>query len=204
MVSLGCWIEDPGYDPHIHFLICDRGATMEMPSKVTKFTTTNAAIGNRYLPFSDLSPSERGLLSFIEKDPREYPRDHILAPAGAGADRLFLLKQGWACAVRELADGQRQILDVFLPGQIMGLREMNFASNLSEFRSLTPVVACSFSRQQLSEMMTASPRLATLFFTTAACEQALLIERIVSIGRRSAAARLAHFLIEMKLRLNVT
>lgn len=173
---------------------------MEMPSKVTTPHRSNAA--SRYLPFAGLSSNERELLAVIEKDPREYPRDHVLAPAGADADRLFMLKEGWACGMRTLADGQRQLLDVFLPGQIMGLREMSFSNNLSEFRTLTPVVVCSFPRQQLSEMFAASPRLAALFFTTAACEQSMLMERIVSIGRRTAAARLAHFIIEMRTRLN--
>lgn len=174
---------------------------MEMPSKVT--TPPRGSTATRYLHFAELSSDERELLAIIEKEAREYPRDHVLAPAGADAERLFMLKEGWACAMRTLADGQRQVLDVFLPGQIMGLREMSFSNNLSEFRTLTPVVVCSFPRQQLNEMFAASPRLAALFFTTVACEQSMLIERIVSIGRRTAAARLAHFIIEMRTRLNV-
>lgn len=174
---------------------------MEMPSKVTPPHRSNGA--GRHLPFTELSSEERELLAALEREPREYPRDCVLAPAGADVDRLFVLKEGWACAMRTLADGQRQVLDVFLPGQIMGLREMSFSSNLSEFRTLTPVVACAVPRQQLNEMFAASPRLAALFFATAACEQSMLIERIVSIGRRTAAARLAHFIVEMRARLNV-
>jgi len=174
---------------------------MEMPSKVTP---QENRVGTQYPHLSELNSSELELLALLEKDPREYPRDHVLAPAGAEAERLFMLKKGWACAMRTLADGQRQVLDVFLPGQIMGLREMNFLTNLSEFRTLTPVVICSFPRQQLSDMFAASPRLATLFFMTAAREQSMLIERIVSIGRRTAAARLAHFIVEMRMRLDVS
>lgn len=171
---------------------------MEMPNRVTP---QEGSAGMYYPHPVELNSSELELLALMEKDSREYPRDHVLAPAGAEADRLFMLKKGWACAMRTLADGQRQVLDVFLPGQIMGLREMSFSTNLSEFRTLTPVVVSSFPRQQLSEMFATSPRLATLFFMMAAREQSVLIERIVSIGRRTAAARLAHFIVEMRMRL---
>lgn len=34
-------------------------------------------------------------------------------------------------------------------------------------------------------------------------EQSLLVERVINIGRRNAAERLTHFLIEIKVRLNV-
>lgn len=164
----------------------------------------DSCIVNQFSNLTNLTDNEVSLLATLEKNPREYPKDTTLAGAGSDADRFFTLRSGWACATRTLADGQRQVLDIFLPGQIMGLREMSFQQNLSEFRTITPIVACPFPREHLSEIFDKSPRLTDLFFMILAREQSMLIERVINIGRRTAAERLAHFIVEMKVRLNQT
>ncbi|OFE11657.1 cyclic nucleotide-binding protein [Pseudohongiella acticola] len=165
---------------------------------------SKSCIVGRFKTLTKLDESEINLLNALEDDPREYSQDAILASIGSPANRFFTLKTGWACATRTLANGQRQILDIFLPGQIMGLREMSFEHNLSEFTALTDIIACPFPRQKLSDIFEQSPKLTDLFFMTMAQEQSMLIERVVNIGRRSAAERLAHLMVELKVRLNQT
>ena len=63
--------------------------------------------------------------------------------------------------------------------------------------------ACPFPKQRLTEIFEQAPRLTDLFFLAMAREQSILIERVTNIGRRTAAERLAHFLVEMKVRLNL-
>lgn len=162
----------------------------------------DSCIVNHFQQFGDLTEQEINLLTALEKDPRTYPADKAIASIGCEADRFFTLKSGWACAIRSLADGQRQVLDIFLPGQILGLREISFDRNLSELHALTEVKACPFPRQRLTDIFDQAPRLTDLFFLILAREQSMLIERVVNIGRRNAAERLAHFIIEMKTRLN--
>ncbi len=166
--------------------------------------SNTSCIVERFSSFTPLNETETKLLAALESDPREYADGACLAEPGSRANRFFTLKSGWACATRTLANGQRQILDIFLPGQILGLREMSFEYNLSEFRALTNLVACPFPRQHLSDIFEQSPKLTDLFFMTLAQEQSMLIERVVNIGRRTAAERLAHFIVELKVRLNQT
>lgn len=165
-------------------------------------TNSSSCIVERFKTLAELDEPETELLAALENEPREYPSGSSLASAGSEAHRFYTLKSGWACATRTLANGQRQILDIFLPGQIMGLREMSFERNLSEFTALTDVVACPFPRQKLSDIFSQSPKLTDLFFMVLAQEQSMLIERVINIGRRSAAERLAHFIVELKVRLN--
>lgn len=151
---------------------------------------------------TELTETEKHLLNQLEQPARCYPAGTQLTDASNQAGRFFTLISGWACAVRTLPDGQRQILDIFLPGQIIGLREITFEDNLSEFRALTDVEACPFPKSRLTDIFHQTPRLTELFFMTLAREQSLLIERIVNMGRRDAAERLAHFIIEIQLRLS--
>lgn len=154
---------------------------------------------NRY---AELTEQEAALLDSLEREPREYQAGETLYDEGADAACFFTLRSGWAYASRTLADGERQVLDIFLPGQIMGLREVGFNRSLSTITLLTDAVVCPFPKQQLTEIFEESPRLSALFFLALAYEESILIERIINISRRSSAKRLAHFIVEMKLRLH--
>lgn len=161
-----------------------------------------SCILQQFAQIADLSHDEKILLMELEKDPRVYEQDTHLNANGRSSNCFFTLRRGWACAERELADGQRQVLDIFLPGQVMGLRELSFQRPITEFLALTEVEACPFPRERLKTVIDQSPRLARLFFLILAREQSMLVERIISIGRRPAANRLAHFILELKIRLN--
>ncbi len=152
---------------------------------------------------STLSDREMTLLQALEQDARHYPVNATLTAEGEFSDRLFMLKSGWACATRILADGQRQVLDIFLPGQILGLREMGMRHSLTEFYAMTDALACPFPKQRLTEIFEQSPKLTDLFFLAMAREQSMLIERVTNIGRRNALERLAHFIVEIKVRLTL-
>lgn len=163
----------------------------------------SSCIVHQFQQFAELTESEISLLQALEKDPKTYASDQPMVTEGGKGERFFTLQSGWACATRTLADGQRQVLDIFLPGQIVGLREICFDRNLSEVRTLTEVKACPFPRQRLTEIFDQAPRLTDLFFLILAREQSMLIERVINIGRRNAVERLAHFIVELKLRLNI-
>lgn len=165
--------------------------------------TVPSCIVHQFQRFAELTVHEQQLLSRLEQNPRSFDADQEMSAAGSDANKFFTLRSGWACSIRTLADGQRQILDIFLPGQILGLREISFSRNLSEIRSLTDVVACPFPRQRLTEIFDEAPRLTDLFFMIMAREQSMLIERVINIGRRNAAERLAHFLVEIHTRLAI-
>ncbi len=176
----------------------------DIPHCSDKHTAPQSCIVEQFSHFAELNDDEKALLQELERDAREYKAGTILAAAGGQSDRFFTLRSGWACAIRTLADGQRQVLDIFLPGQIMGLREMSFNTNLSDFIALTPLVACPFPRSRVTDIFDRAPRLTDLFFLILAREQSMLIERVINIGRRNAAQRLAHFVVEMKVRLKLS
>lgn len=163
-------------------------------------TPYRGCILRQFEDLSSLGSDEAALLARLEQNPREYAAGELLSEAGQRSDVFFTVTEGWACAERVLADGARQVLDLFMPGQILGLREVSFQRNLCDFRALTAVTACPFPRRHLTDIFDEAPRLADLFFLILAREQSMLVERVINIGRRSAAQRLAHFLVEISVR----
>lgn len=162
----------------------------------------DSCIIQQFQKLADLDENERDLLRELEKHPKTFEAGELLAEAGQTSDHFFTITRGWACAERILADGRRQVLDLFMPGQILGLREISFHRNLSDFRAIDEVDACPFPRKRLTEIFDRAPRLSDLFFLILAREQSMLVERVINIGRRTAAERLAHFLVEIKVRLH--
>jgi CRP-like cAMP-binding protein len=163
---------------------------------------SGSCIVDQFQRLADLDDQERALLAALEGELETFEADQLLLEAGQPASEFYALHSGWACAVRFLPDGQRQVLDIFLPGQLMGLHEIGLAHAQSELVAITELEACAFPRQALSEVFRRSPKLAEMFFLSLAREQAMLTERIINIGRRPANERLAHFLLEMQARLD--
>lgn len=162
--------------------------------------TQESCIVSQFSRHAELDPDEISLLTAMERDVRSYSAGDVLSEAGSDAGHFFSLQSGWACATRILADGQRQVLDIFLPGQIMGLRDIGFSRTQTELMALTDIEACPFPIDALNLIFERSPKLAHVFFLKMAREHALLTERIINIGRRAAKERVAHFLLEMKVR----
>ena len=160
-----------------------------------------SCIIKHFQDFAELTRPEIELLRTLERDQRSYAAGETLRASGDPAAVFFTLTDGWACASRCLADGERQVMDLFLPGQVMGLREIGYDHALSDFVAITDIQACPFPKARLTEVFDSAPRLADLFMLTLARDQSILLERVVNLGRRSAEERVAHFLVEMKTRV---
>jgi CRP-like cAMP-binding protein len=117
------------------------------------------------------------------------------------AEEFCTLRSGWAYSYRHLENGNRQILEVFLPGDIMGLREFAFSQRLAGVRMIEDGVICRFPHRHLLDLFRQSFTLTSVMFAISSRQQVLMTERLVNIARRSARKKVAHFLLEMCERL---
>lgn len=162
--------------------------------------STQSCIIDRFEELAVLSEGDKRLLEGLEKDLRQYSAGQVLRSIGEKNPAFYTLRSGWACSVRLLPDGQRQILEIFVDGQIMGLAEVGSDQALTELVALTDIEACPFPADSLQQVFEESSLLTQLLFMSMARDQALLMERIMNIGRRKGVERLAHFLLELKIR----
>lgn len=120
---------------------------------------------------------------------------------GRRCPAVFLIIEGVAIRYRMLRDGQRQILNVVLPGDFAGMISCRYEKALYSTRTLTPAVIAPITVQQLVDLFDSHPRLAARLFWNFSCESTILAERLIAVGRRTARARVAHFLLELLVRL---
>lgn len=154
--------------------------------------------------YCSLSEDEKQLLTSLEDSPTDIKAGTLLWEIGDPANEFCTLKSGWAYSYRHLENGDRQILEVFLPGDIIGLREFAFNQRLENVRMINDGVICHFPHRRMLELFRQSLPLTSVMFAIGSRQQALLTERLVNIARRSARQKMAHFLHEMYLRLRQT
>ncbi|MEC9483872.1 MAG: Crp/Fnr family transcriptional regulator [Halomonas sp.] len=158
-------------------------------------------IFKRISRYGNLTRKEEALLSELVSNPRRVDAGEIIWHEDAAADQFCILKQGWAYSFRSLDNGARQILKIYLPGDVIGMRDFGFAQRLAGVVMIVDGVICPFSYPQMFEVFRSSPTLATGLCAIAVRQQAMLTERLINLGRRTAQERVAHFLYETFLRL---
>jgi len=115
----------------------------------------------------------------------------------------YILASGWVCSYKILADGARQIVDFQIPGDFLGLRSVLFRTSDHNIEPVTKVEASEVLVRDLLETFSETPRLATAVLWAASRDEAMVVEHLVSIGRRDAKERTAHFLLELGARLKL-
>lgn len=160
-----------------------------------------SCIVKHFQHYASLGPQEIQFLESLEERPVLYPRNSEIWHEGSEANNFFILRSGWAYSSRILKNGNRQVLDLFVPGDVIGLREYAYKRRLNGVHTMTDAELCAFPKSQLQAVFATSGLLGQLFFALAAQGQAILLERIINLGRRSARQRVAHLLGELSVRM---
>lgn len=118
-------------------------------------------------------------------------------------DNLLLVTSGWAYRYTCVPDGGRQLTALLVPGDIANLDALLFERVAYNVRTLTDVTVVALPRRQALALVENHPGIARTFTGLAMIENAIASKWMLSLGRRSALARVAHLLCEIAIRLGV-
>lgn len=137
-------------------------------------------------------------------------RGQAVVPPGAAilregdpAPQLHTVLRGWAFRYKTLPDGRRQILNILLPGDLIGLQAEIDSPASHNVEALTEVTLCVFHDDALWTLYRDQPALALDITWLAAHEERIVDEALVSTGRRSALERVAALLVYLFKRARV-
>jgi len=164
-------------------------------------TTVPNAFVNRLAKLVPLTPDEMAILHELQSSPRTVQRHRDIITEGRSYGSLFIVMEGNAIRYRILHDGRRQIVNIVLPGDIVGALGYFTESSLYSTKALTEVVVATVPFARLNALNETHPRLVTKIFWWFSCESTIYAEHLVDLGRRSALERVAHFLLELLTRL---
>lgn len=154
-------------------------------------------IGHYFTP----SPSEIHAVKRLLSARRQYPARTEILEDVERHHRVIVLNDGWGYSFKDLPNGLRQIIDFILPGDFLGLGGIFLSGSGLSFASITPIEAASISPQSLLAVSRQWPRLGGAVLWSASLAGSIAGERLIGLGRRSAAARVAHLLLELSVRL---
>lgn len=151
----------------------------------------------------DVSTSEEAAIRAAISEVREVPADRVLVRRGQELDESLLLLDGWIARTRDLADGQRQITELHVAGDFSDLHGFTLKKLDHNLVTLAPSRIAVFPHERLRAMLERFPHLARLYWLMTNMDAAIHREWAVSLGRRTALARMAHLFCELHARLEV-
>ena len=163
----------------------------------------DSALARKLNTFMPLSADELDCLAEIQSAPIKVKRGKQLTHEGQTGHKVFVLQSGWACSYKELTNGTRQIISFPIAGDCVGLRSVLLKTADHSFSALTDAVVSPVEGAHLWKCVTEYPRLGAAILWAASREEAMVVEHLVNVGRRSALERTAHFFMEFAERLSL-
>jgi CRP-like cAMP-binding protein len=133
----------------------------------------------------------------------QIPADRIVVRAGEELSVSILLLDGLMCRYKDLRNGQRQIMELHVPGDFLDLHSFLLKRLDHNVISLVPSRIAIVPHARLVEITRNHAHLSRLLWLTTLIDAAIHREWLLSLGRRSALSRIAHFFCEMQVRLRV-
>ena len=147
--------------------------------------------------------AKEALHALALKRPRGCEARADIISEGEDPKTVYLIVEGWACRYKMLEDGRRQILSLFVPGDLCDpyvyiLKKMDHS-----IAALTPLKLALISPEEFEEVTDAHPRVVRALWWEALVTGAIQREWLVSAGKRSSIEALAHLLCETYFRLRL-
>ncbi len=154
----------------------------------------------KFRHYIELSDDEEALLLRLEEKKVKYKSGETIRGKGHESEDIYTISDGWTYIANTIDQGTRSVFDLKLNGDFVGLGEISFDNYLYDFVALTDVEVCPFPKQHLNEIFKKSEKLNRTFYSIISREQAILFERLISLGRRNALEKVAHLILEFSTR----
>ena len=124
---------------------------------------------------------------------------------GDAAVRPWIVASGWACRVRTLLDGRRQIISFFLPGDSIGVLDIQHPAAQCTIVAITDLELLNAARvvETIASPDASMPNVIEAFRKEPIRRRARQLDHILRLGRLTALERTAHLLLELNDRMSV-
>jgi CRP-like cAMP-binding protein len=149
---------------------------------------------------AQLSEEDRRQLEAFCRDPRAFPAHVDLVSEGDKPRSVHLVMEGYACRYKILPDGRRQIMALFVPGDICDLHVQILGEMDHSIGTLTECSIVEVGAEAVDDLIR-NPRINRALWWSTLVDEGTLREWLVSMGQRDAAEQMAHIFCEVYTRL---
>jgi CRP-like cAMP-binding protein len=115
--------------------------------------------------------------------------------------KLCFVSDGYAVRYKLLPNGKRQILNVVLPGDVVGLPGSFYERAVYSVSAVTDLRMHVCPLESYVQLCYRRPQFGLALSWIAVHEATIYAEHVIDVGRRTPIERLSHFLLELHARL---
>lgn len=158
----------------------------------------------RMKSFAAVSEFEERLIASLSSSIYPFELGGYLQNEDDSSLKPWIIASGWACRLRTLPDGRRQIFSFLLPGDTLGMGDDHSPLMTTSVLALTRLDLLDGS-QLKDAIQDASdcPELRKACDIDLAMQEKWLLDHTVRLGRLTAYERIAHLLLELDYRLEL-
>ena len=155
----------------------------------------------RLMQLVDLKAADlKGLDDIIDGELVIRKRRDLVAD-GYEYRKLCFVKDGYAVRYKLLRNGKRQILNVILPGDVVGLPGSFYERAVFSVTAISDLRMNVCSLDAYAQLCYRHPQYGLALTWIAVQEATTYAEHVIDVGRRTPVERLSHFLLELHARL---
>lgn len=158
-------------------------------------------LAKRLAVFAQLTAEEQAYLGELEASTVHINRGTEIACEGQDTQSVYIIQHGWTCEYKLLANGARQILGFPVPGDCIGVQNVLLETSRHSFQAVSDVRLSCIGAPRIVRLFNKFPYLGLALLLATTRNEAMIVERLVSLGRRTAIERVAHFFLELQDRL---
>ena len=159
------------------------------------------AVASKLEAFTRLSADDRTALSQVSRNFRYVDARRDVISEGDRPRHVHLVLDGWACRYKQLPDGKRQIVSIFVPGDFCDVNVYILKQMDHSIAAITRLKVAMITPEEMNALTNERPRITQALWWHELVTAAVQREWTLNLGQRTAYERLAHLLIELYLRL---
>jgi CRP-like cAMP-binding protein len=121
---------------------------------------------------------------------------------GEESETVYRLRAGWLSRTRLIDHGRRQIIMIFLPGDLVGVKNMLMREQPDTIECLTAVMMDSIDHEQARRLVETNGRIALRMLLQLGEDERRLHNWGIGLGRGNAEERVAVMLLDFRRRLH--
>lgn len=158
-------------------------------------------VASKLEAFTRLSADDRAALLDISRNFRFVDARRDVVAEGDRPRYVHLVLDGWACRYKQLPDGKRQIVALFVPGDFCDVNVYILKQMDHSIGAITRLKVAMITPEEMNALTAERPRVTQALWWHELVTAAVQREWTLNLGQRSAYERLAHLLVELYLRL---
>lgn len=152
---------------------------------------------------ADIGSDDEGIIRGLVAETRQVKADEFLVRAGQELNFSILLLDGWLARSKDLPSGDRQVMELHIPGDFADLHGFTLKRLDHDLISFSDCTIGIVPHDRLMAISERHPHLARVYWMSTNIDASITREMALSLGQRSAISRMAHLFCELHVRLGV-